>query len=97
MQNNLSRESIERNISGGEKDPANMEQCEFEVYGPNGIQVIIAALTDNKNRTIANINGYLAKFHGTMAKTNSVKIFFENAGYIVVEKTVGITLDEIME
>jgi YebC/PmpR family DNA-binding regulatory protein len=97
LQNNLSRESIERNINGSNKDNADMAIKEFECYGPNGLQLVISALTDNVNRTISNLNGYLAKLHGQIAKSNSVKIFFDNVGYIVVYKNTSTSVDKIME
>jgi YebC/PmpR family DNA-binding regulatory protein len=95
--NNLSKESIDRNINGGNKDPSDLVQLEYECYGPNGIQIVIKALSDNSNRTIANINGYLAKLHGEIAKTNSVKIFFDNYGVIILKKKLGQTKDNVEE
>jgi transcriptional/translational regulatory protein YebC/TACO1 len=70
---------------------------EFECYGPEGIQIVISALTDNVNRTISNLNGYLAKLHGQLAKPNSVKIFFDNVGYIVLYKADNTTTDRILD
>lgn len=95
--NNLSRDSIERNINGNNKDAANMQQVQFECYGPQGVQLIVGGLTDNNNRTIANLNGYLAKLHGQLAKTNSVKTFFDNLGYILIVKTPNVDVDHVME
>lgn len=97
LQNNLSKESIERNINGNQKDNVVMNQLQFECYGPEGIQIIIGALTDNVNRTISSLNGYLSKLHGTIAKTNSVRIFFENLGDIIVIKNSNINVDKLME
>jgi transcriptional/translational regulatory protein YebC/TACO1 len=70
---------------------------EFECYGPSGLQLVISALTDNVNRTISNLNGYLAKLHGQIVKPNSVKIFFDNIGYIVFYKNGNVTYDQIIE
>jgi transcriptional/translational regulatory protein YebC/TACO1 len=70
---------------------------EFECYGPNGLQLVISALTDNINRTISNLNGYLTKLHAQIAKPNSVKVFFDNVGYIVVYKDATISTDKIIE
>ncbi|MDR3329790.1 MAG: YebC/PmpR family DNA-binding transcriptional regulator [Mycoplasmataceae bacterium] len=97
LQNNLSRDSIDRNINGSNKDANEMATKEFECYGPNGLQIVVGALTDNVNRTISNLNGYLSKLHGQIAKSNSVKIFFDNVGYIVVYKTNGLNADNILE
>lgn len=97
LDNNLSKDSIDRNINGANKDSSQLSQVEFECYGPNGIQIIVGALTDNINRTIANLNGYLAKFHGEIAKQNSVKVFFNKLGYILILKNENINYDKILE
>lgn len=86
LQNNLSRESIEKNINGSSKDPSEMKQLEYECYGPNGIQIIVTALADNENRVFSNLRGYLSKLHGEIAKPNSVKVFFNNLGDIILQK-----------
>ncbi|MDR0545457.1 MAG: YebC/PmpR family DNA-binding transcriptional regulator [Mycoplasmataceae bacterium] len=96
LDNNLSWESINRNMNGSAKDEAELSTKEFECYGPNGLQIVINTLTDNVNRTISNINGYLSKLHAQIAKINSVKIFFDNVGYIVVYKDPNINVDQIM-
>jgi YebC/PmpR family DNA-binding regulatory protein len=92
----LSRDSINKNINGKE-DAGELLNLEFECYGPQGVQIIVGALTDNTNRTISSLNGYLAKLHGEIAKTNSVKIYFEKVGLILLSKTNNLTLDNIME
>jgi YebC/PmpR family DNA-binding regulatory protein len=91
----LSKESIERNING-KQDTSEMHTVEFECYGPNGIQIIVNALTDNTNRVISSLNGFLAKLDGKIAKPNSVKSFFDNSGYILISKK-DLTMDGIME
>jgi YebC/PmpR family DNA-binding regulatory protein len=97
MQNNLSRDSIQRNINGSNKDAEQLTQLEYECYGPNGLQIIVSALSDNPNRTNSNLRGYLAKLHGEIAKPNSVKIFFDNRGVIIIEKNNNKTKDDIEE
>ena len=97
LQNNLSRDSINRNINGGNKDTEKLENLEYEAYGPNGLQIIISVLTDNSNRSAGNIRGYLNKFNAKIAKPNSVKSFFEEKGHIIVPKKDGISLDSLME
>lgn len=97
LQNNLSRDSINKNINGGNKGNEKLETLEYEAYGPNGIQIIICALTDNPNRTAGNIRGYLNKFNASLAKPNSVKSFFEEKGYIIIPKRSGISVDSLLE
>ncbi|MDD6145360.1 MAG: YebC/PmpR family DNA-binding transcriptional regulator [Mycoplasmataceae bacterium] len=97
LQNNLSRDSINKNINGHNKDEEKLETLEYEAYGPNGIQIIVSALTDNPNRVASNLRGYLNKLNAKIAKQNSVKHFFENKGFIILVKNNDVTLDKIME
>lgn len=86
LQANLSRDSINKNINGSTKDDVNLVEVEYEIYGPNGLGIIVHALTDNTNRVISNLNGYISKLHGNLAKPNSVKINFEQRGIILINK-----------
>ncbi|MBQ5492431.1 MAG: YebC/PmpR family DNA-binding transcriptional regulator [Mycoplasmataceae bacterium] len=95
LQNNLSKESIERNIKGAQKDTANLETQIYEVYGPNGLSVIISALTDNPGRTRASINAALSKLHGQIAKSNSVLMNFSVKGVFLFNSP--LSEDEIIE
>ncbi len=95
LQNNLSKESIERNIKGAQKDTDNLEQQIYEIYGPSGLSVILSALTDNPGRTRANVNAALAKLHGQIAKTNSVLMNFSIKGIFAIKTK--LTIDELIE
>ncbi|WP_033160067.1 YebC/PmpR family DNA-binding transcriptional regulator [Mycoplasmoides alvi] len=86
LQANLSRDSINKNINGANKDNTQLIEVEYEIYGPSGLGIIVHALTDNTNRVISNLNGYISKLHGNLAKPNSVKINFEHRGIILVNK-----------
>lgn len=97
LQNNLSRDSINKNINGCNKDTEKLETLEYEAYGPNGLQIIISVLTDNPNRSAGNIRGYLNKFNAKIAKPNSVKSFFEEKGYVIVPKKPNISIDSLLE
>ena len=96
LQNNLSRDSINKNINGCNKDTEKLETLEYEAYGPNGLQIIISVLTDNPNRSAGNIRGYLNKFNAKIAKPNSVKSFFEEKGYVIVPKKPNISIDSLL-
>lgn len=96
LQNNLSKESIEKNINGSIKDPSSLVDSEYEGYGPNGLRIIVKTLSDNVNRTISSLRGYFSKLKGEIAKPNSVKNTFNHAGEIIISKD-GITEDELME
>ena len=95
LQNNLSKESIERNIKGAQKDTANLETQIYEAYGPNGLSVIISALTDNPGRTRASINAALSKLHGQIAKSNSVLMNFSIKGVFLLN--TNLNADQIIE
>lgn len=97
LQNNLSRESIARNIAGNQKDASELFTLEYECYGPNGLQIIVSALTDNQNRTSSNLKGFLSKLHAEIAKPNSVRRFFEKYGVIIVFKSLQYDSDKLLE
>ena len=97
LQNNLSRDSINKNINGCNKDTEKLETLEYEAYGQNGLQIIISVLTDNPNRTAGNVRSYLNKFNAKIAKPNSVKTFFEEKGHIIVPKRSNISIDSLLE
>lgn len=96
LQNNLSRESIEKNINGSQKDVSSLMDLEYEGYGPNGLGIIIKALTDNENRTVSALRGYFTKLNGKIAKQNSVKTNFNFAGEILIDKH-DLTEDKLMD
>lgn len=62
------------------------ENVIYEAYGPAGVAIIIEALTDNKNRTTAELRNILSKKSGNMAGAGSVAWIFQKKGYIVVDK-----------
>ncbi len=97
LSKNLSRDSIDRNINGSQKDQSELVNLEYECYGPNGIQIIVDALTDNPNRVASNLRGYLSKFDAEIAKPNSVKNFFDKYGVITVVKNDKTSVDALME
>ena len=95
LENNLSRESIERNINGPNKDTDQLIDIEYECYGPNGLAIIVKALSDNNNRVLSSLRGYLNKLPGEISKPNSVKMLFDYKGEILVEKE-NFTEDDIL-
>lgn len=95
LQNNLSRDSIQRNINGANKDADNLKELTYEGYGPNGLAIIIRALTDNEQRTISNLRGYFSKLHGQISKPNSVMMLFDELGQIILDSS--ISEEQILE
>lgn len=85
----LPKENIERAIQKGVGGGAgaNIEEISYESYGPGGVGIIIECLTDNKNRTIADIKAILNKRGGTMASQGSVSFNFQKRGEIILDET----------
>lgn len=96
--NNMPNDNITRAIKKGtgEIEGVNYEEYTYEGYGPFGVAAIIEAVTDNKNRTVAEIRSNFSKLGGNMGETNSVSWNFERKGVINI-KTNGKTEDEFME
>jgi len=72
------------------------EEVTYEGYGPGGTALLIEALTDNKNRTVAEIRHHLSRHNGTLGESGCVSWIFEKKGIIAV-KAGGISEDELME
>jgi YebC/PmpR family DNA-binding regulatory protein len=94
--NSMPRDNIERAIkkaSGGEGE--SYEEVRYEGYGPNGVAIIVEALTDNRNRTASNIRSTFAKRGGNLGETGSVSFMFDRKGEIVYPASAG-SEDEVM-
>ena len=86
---NMPNDTIDRAIKRGtgELEGVNYEEITYEGYGPGGVAVMIDAMTDNRNRTVAEIRHMFSKNGGNLASTGAVGWIFEKKGYIVVEKS----------
>jgi len=95
---NMPADNIERAIKKGtgEMEGINYEEVMYEGYGPQGVGVYVHCLTDNKNRTAAEIRSLFNKNGGSMAGAGSVAWLFEKKGLLVVVEDV-IGEDELME
>lgn len=96
LQNNLSRDSIEKNINGASKDANTLKELFYEGYGPNGIAILIKSLTDNEQRTISALRGYFSKLKGQIAKPGSVMMIFEEKSEFVIDNSI-YSEDKILE
>jgi len=96
--NNMPLDTITRAIKkgSGEMEGVNYEEIVYEGYGPAGTAVIVNALTDNKNRTAANVRYAFTKNGGNMGSTGCVSFMFQQKGVIVIEKTDEMDEDEMM-
>lgn len=85
--NNMPNDNIQRTIkkAAGSGDTDNYESITYEGYGPNGVAVIVDALTDNRNRTAADVRHAFDKFGGNMGTSGCVSFMFDNKGVIIIE------------
>ena len=88
--NNMPNDTIERGIkkAAGAETADNYEYVSYEGYGPNGIAIIVDALTDNKNRTAANVRNAFTKGEGNVGTQGCVSFMFDKKGQIIVDKEV---------
>jgi len=86
--NNMPNDTIERSIkkASGEGANVNYEFVSYEGYGPNGIAIIVDALTDNKNRTAANVRNAFTKGNGNVGTQGCVSFMFDKKGQIIIDK-----------
>lgn len=96
---NMPKDNIDRAIKkgiGGGEGAANFEELTYEGYGPGGAAVIVEVMTDNKNRTVAEIRHILSKHGGNLGENGCVGWMFAKKGSIVIDKKV-IDEDTLME
>ena len=96
---NMPNDNIKRSIAkaSGELSGVNYENLTYEGYGIGGSAVIVKTLTDNKNRTGGDVRHIFDKCGGNLGTTGSVSYMFENKGVIVIERTVELDEDTVME
>jgi YebC/PmpR family DNA-binding regulatory protein len=82
----MPKDNIERAISkgSGEGDDFNLEEVTYEGYGPGGVAILIESMTDNRNRTVAEVRHALTKFGGNLGAEGSVSYLFKQTGLITV-------------
>ena len=85
---NMPKDNIERAIKKGEGNDAdsNYEEVRYEGYGPDGVAIIVEALTNNKNRTAAEVRSTFSKYGGNLGETGSVSFGFKRLGNITINK-----------
>lgn len=93
---NMPKDNITKAIKKGtgELPGVSYESCSFEGYGPGGVAIIVETLTDNKNRTSAEVRNIFSKKNGNMAGAGSVAWIFTSKGYILIDKSL-ISEDEL--
>lgn len=86
--NNMPNDTIDRGIkkAAGDANSVNYEHVTYEGYGPNGIAIIVEALTDNKNRTASNVRNAFTKGNGNVGTQGCVSFMFDKKGQIIIDK-----------
>ena len=87
--NNMPADKIERAIKKGtgELDGVIYEEVTYEGYGPGGVAILMDVITDNKNRSVAEIRHILSKFSGNLGENGSVSWMFDKTGLIILAST----------
>ena len=95
---NMPNDTISRAIKRGtgELEGVNYEEITYEGYGPGGVAIMIDSMTDNRNRTVAEIRHIFSKNGGNLATSGAVGWIFEKKGYIVISKAAK-SEDELLE
>lgn len=95
---NMPKDNVDKAIKKGTGELPGViyDEIRYEGYGPEGVAIVVDVLTDNKNRTVAELRHVLTKNHGSMAENGSVTWNFESQGLIVVSKDA-CTEEEIFE
>lgn len=95
---NMPKDNIARAIKKGTGEIAGevYDEIMYEGYGPGGVAVLVECLTDNRNRTVADVRHYFSKSNGNLGESGCVAYMFEKKGLILVDKE-GISEEEMMD
>ncbi len=97
--NNMPNDTIDRGIkkAAGDSNGVNYEITTYEGYGPSGTAIIVKCLTDNKNRTAANVRNCFTKGQGSIGTQGCVSYMFDEKGQIIIDKDAcEMDADELM-
>ena len=85
---NMPQDNIKRAImkGTGELPGVTYEECTYEGFGPGGVAIFMEVLTDNKNRTVAEIRHLITKYGGNLGENGSVSWMFDKKGQIIISK-----------
>mgnify|MGYP004677209745 CR=1 FL=1 len=97
-QNNMPNDNIMRSIkkAAGGEDAGNYDSIKYEGYGSHGVAFIVECLTDNRNRTAADVRHLFDKFNGSLGTSGSVTYMFDYRGLVVITKTDKTNEDDVM-
>jgi YebC/PmpR family DNA-binding regulatory protein len=92
-------ENIDRAVkrgSGELGDGVNYEEITYEAYGPDGVAILVECLTDNRNRAASDVRVAITRNGGRVADPGSVTYLFNRKGVLLVEKTAGLSEDDVL-
>ncbi len=94
---NMPNDNIDRAIKkgAGENDGAVYTELMYEGYGPGGVAIIVECLTDNTNRTAADVRSYFSKYGGNLGTNGCVTFMFERKGVLAVELSDGVNIEDV--
>jgi YebC/PmpR family DNA-binding regulatory protein len=97
-QNNMPNDNIQRSIkkAAGGEDAGSYDEIKYEGYGSHGVAFIVECLTDNRNRTAADVRHLFDKFNGSLGTSGSVTYMFDYKGIVVVNRTDKTNEDDVM-
>ena len=94
---NMTRDTIDRAVArgAGTAESENLEELTYEGYGPGGVAILVETLTDNKNRTVAEVRHAFTKYGGTLGTNGSVAYLFSKTG--IISFPAGSNEEQIMD
>ena len=96
--NNIPKDNIQRAIQkgAGALEGQSFEEITYEGYGPAGVAMMVSCLTDNRNRTAADVRHVFSKYGGNLGATGCVGYMFQQKGVFAVNKETGVEEDDLM-
>ena len=96
--NNIPKDNIQRAIQkgAGALEGQSFEEITYEGYGPAGVAMMVSCLTDNRNRTAADVRHVFSKYGGNLGATGCVGYMFQQKGVFAVSKETGVDEDDLM-
>ena len=96
--NNIPKDNIQRAIQkgAGALEGQSFEELTYEGYGPAGVAMMVSCLTDNRNRTAADVRHVFSKYGGNLGATGCVGYMFQQKGVFAVSKETGVEEDDLM-
>ena len=89
-QNAMPADNIDRAIArgSGQAGGAALEELTYEGYGPSGVAILVRTVTDNRNRTAADVKSVFSKYHGNLGAPGSVSYMFEQRGVLIAKADI---------